>query len=118
MVQRFVIEASLPGANQLREMSPFIYARAKKTWGGVVALYARRAQLKPVEGPVYFEFHFLEKDKRRDPDNMFSGAAKIAVDALKEIGIIPGDGWKHVSGYSFSWEVSKTPGVVVTMRTG
>ncbi len=117
MVQRFVIGAVMPGANQLREMNPFVYNKAKRSWGGVVGLYARKEGIRRVDGPTSFHFHFMEKDKRRDPDNIASGAFKLILDALQEIGILPNDNWAWVSGFSFTWEVSKTPGVIVTMRS-
>lgn len=119
-MQRFVIPARLPGLNELieqRARSPHLYRKTKERYGGIVALAARGAGLKPFVSPVAFAFHFMERDRRRDPDNIASAAMKICLDALQELGVLPGDGWKWVTGISLTWGVSKTPGVVVTMRS-
>lgn len=119
--QRFVVGLTMPNLNDFidaRGKSPYAYARMKKKWGEVVALYAQKDRLERLEGPTHFSFHFMERDRRRDPDGVAAGAMKVILDSLQLLRILPGDGWKWISGIDFTWEVSKTPGVVVTMRTG
>lgn len=119
MTQSFFIGARLPGWNEMLELrarSPHAYAKTKKKWGGVVAMFARTSKLKGVKGPVKMHFHFFEPNARRDPDNMLS-AAKMGLDALQEIGVLPGDSQMWIRGLSFSWEVSEGPhGIKVTME--
>jgi Holliday junction resolvase RusA-like endonuclease len=115
--QRFVINAVLPGFNELRGMNPFAYNKCKQRWGGVVKLSAQAAGIQPVTTPTRFSFHFLEPHARRDPDGIAAGALKITLDALTRAGFIPDDSQKWVSSIQLTWEVSKTPGVMITMES-
>ena len=51
-------------------------------------------------------FVWVEKDKRRDPDNI-AFAKKFILDALVKNGILKGDGWSCVTGLSDSFMVDK-----------
>lgn len=46
--------------------------------------------------PVRVTFKWFEKDRMRDPDNI-AFAKKYILDALQEMRIMQGDGWRHVS---------------------
>lgn len=75
-----------------------------------------------VEGPSYFNYLFLENDRRRDPTNFASAAHKVIEDALQStrdsdsVPLLAGDGWKHVLGYVDFWKVAeRTPGVALAI---
>ncbi len=44
---------------------------------------------------IKIDIDWYEKDKRRDPDNVYS-AIKVILDSLVECGIIENDGWKQI----------------------
>ena len=93
------------------------YARLKKEWTEKIGWALKAAKLKPV-GPAEIHFEWLEKNKRRDPDNSSSGGRKLILDALVTHGILEGDGWAHVIGFSDDFLVAdkgSMPGVWVTI---
>lgn len=57
------------------------------------------AGIKPVPA-CYLHIRYFEPDRRRDPDNVFSGGAKIVFDALVGAGVLEDDGWRCVWGIS------------------
>lgn len=59
-----------------------------------------------IEKPVFMEYKWVEKDKRRDLDNIVF-ARKFIQDALVNAGILKDDGWKYVVGFSDRFEVDK-----------
>jgi hypothetical protein len=67
--------------------------------------------------PVIVEFHWVEINKKRDPDN-FVFAKKFVLDGMVKAGIIDGDGWKHIDSFGKeSWEArpDTNGGVIVTV---
>lgn len=53
--------------------------------------------------PVKIHFVWVEKDKRRDLDNICY-AKKFILDSLVELGKIPDDGQKYVKGFTDTFE--------------
>lgn len=49
----------------------------------------------------------IEPNRRRDPSNFCSTAAKYVEDALVEAGVLPGDGWGGVLGFTHYWRVQR-----------
>jgi len=95
---------------------PHVYDRIKKSWADTVALVAAPRCIASLRGvPCSVHFELIEKDSRRDPDNIAAGAAKLILDGLVKAGVIEGDGWKHISGLSFSWRVGEPVGVRVVL---
>lgn len=93
------------------------YNELKQAWSSEVIAYAKQQGMRPFPGN-FFTFLFVEKNRRRDPDNFISGGMKIIFDACKAIGLIQNDGWKYVHGIATYWRVDKVnPGVllIVTM---
>lgn len=58
-------------------------------------------------GPVFLLFTFVEKDRRRDRDNVSSFARKVIQDALVKCQTIKDDGWDYVTGYLDRFEVNR-----------
>jgi len=67
-----------------------------------------RQQLRGVEitDRVILHYTWHEPNRRRDLDNIAS-AHKYVQDALVKAGVLQGDGWRHVAGFSDSFEVDK-----------
>lgn len=62
-------------------------------------------------------YTWYEPNKRRDKDNISSFGRKVIQDALVQCGVLEGDGWKHVAGFSDRFEVDKTnPRIEVLIR--
>jgi Holliday junction resolvase RusA-like endonuclease len=80
-------------------------------------MWEARTQLKSwkARNPVFLVFHWVEKDKRRDHDNVAFGK-KFIQDALVSLRVLEGDGWKHVIGFLDVFSVNKNnPGVEVVI---
>jgi len=61
-----------------------------------------RRQWRPAEPfavPVVLSFDYHEKDRHRDKDGVSSGARKIILDAMVDVGMLPTDGNRHVWGF-------------------
>jgi hypothetical protein len=66
---------------------------------------------------AYIDFEWVEPNKRRDPDGFTSGGRKVILDALQHALVLPGDGWRHVLGFTDTWRCDPTaPGVLVVLR--
>ena len=64
---------------------------------------------------MILEIKWYEKNKRRDPDNVFS-AIKYILDSLVEAGVFPNDGQKQVEGIVNWIKVdAKNPRIEITI---
>jgi Holliday junction resolvase RusA-like endonuclease len=128
MSQRFIIHSDLPGLNELidarirqgqargrRGARWNAYSDLKRHWMEELVPLAR-AQLRPVTERVVVNIHFFEANRRRDPDNIMTGAVKFILDALVEAGIIPNDGWKNIGELRARFHVSSSPRVDVFLE--
>lgn len=52
----------------------------------------------------FIQFHWREKNKRRDKDNV-AFAKKFILDAMQDVRIIEDDDWKHVAGFQDCFHV-------------
>jgi hypothetical protein len=94
----------------------------KKTQNDLAAVF-QAARLPPVYGRVIVACRWLEADKRRDPDNIASGAKKILMDALGPgragargwygARVLHCDGWHCIAGYLDVFDVAPQGGVGV-----
>lgn len=101
---RFSIEGSLPAMNEIVNAAKthWVKYRAQKTAGMTVARAAiRRAKkektVKATKSRVKILFSHYCEDRRKDPDNIASGAQKITLDALQEEGVLENDGHKNIA---------------------
>lgn len=51
-------------------------------------------------------FRWYEPNKKRDLDNICS-AKKFIQDALVKMGVLQGDGWRHIIGFSDEFYIDK-----------
>lgn len=117
MNYKFTIRGTLPGLNELIEAerrNRFIGAKLKKQYEAVVMRAARSLGNVEFEEPVYMVYHWYEKDRRRDKDNIFAFGRKVIQDALVKARFLRNDGWKNIAGFEDRFYVDKDkPRVVV-----
>lgn len=120
MTQRFTIPSRLPGLNEYtsaQRSNAQKGARMKREQQGIVSLFIRTAHLQPVSAPVRLHYHFYEPNKRRDLDNISGFAHKVIQDALVKCGVLTGDGWANITGYTDTFSVDKQhPRIVVSIE--
>ncbi len=86
-----------------------------KAWRKAASGYLLAARLRPYAEPVVIHVALTPGDSRpRDADNY----NKPIIDALVEMGVIPGDDSRHVKAVLAHWENPNTKhaGAVVTLR--
>ena len=127
------IPGPLPGLNELIDAAKgsggrgAAYARLKRQWTETVWARAKAAKIDkpgPFECPVFLTFEWIEKDKRRDPDNVAAGGRKLILDGLVAAGVLQGDGWQWIRAWNDAWRTvdemvtgSREPGVCVGIQT-
>lgn len=96
------------------------YKGAKlKANGETIVSYAIKQCMRDIhiKAPVFMEYNWYEKDKRRDLDNISSFGRKVIQDALVHTGVLKNDGWKEIVGFSDSFHVdSNNPRIEVLIR--
>lgn len=112
MEYKLVIEGTLPGLNEYsdterKNSGAMAAARLKRDTQELIGWYIR-AQLKGLEigKRVRLEYKWIEPNRRRDMDNI-AFAHKFVQDALVENGVIGGDGWRYISGFSDEFDVDR-----------
>lgn len=66
--------------------------------------------------PVIMNYLWVEKNKKRDKDNVSSYGRKVIQDALVDTGVLEGDGWDHIEGFSDAFMVdAENPRIEVTI---
>ena len=95
-------------------------AKMKADNGNIVALAIRQCMMGVrIERPVFMEYTWTERNRRRDLDNISSFGRKVIQDALVDAGVLRDDGWKYVVGFSDRFQVDKeNPHIEVRIRDG
>ena len=114
----FFIPGRLPGMNEVIDKArsnKYSSAQLKKAWTQRVADVVRMTfrTIKPLR-IVWISFRWVEKNKRRDPDNLIV-AKKFVLDGLVLAGMLKNDGWGEIAGFTDTWEVGE-PGVWVSVK--
>lgn len=110
------IEGRLPSLNEYIDAcrkNRYEGAKMKRQSEQLIWLYIR--WLPEFKEPVTIHFHWVEENKKRDPDNVAAGK-KFVLDALVESGKLKDDGPKYVKGFVDTFEYGKTSKVVLTIR--
>jgi len=121
MTHTLTIPGQLPGLNE--------YIAAERGGGGkyraaamkrdaetLIGLCARQ-QLRGVyfTAPVTMHYTWCEPNRRRDKDNI-AFARKFVQDALVAAGVLQGDGWACIEGFTDRFEVDRAhPRIFVTI---
>ena len=108
---RLVIPGRLPGLNEYTaacRTHPQAGAKMKKEAEEKVLVYImQQLQGMKIVKPVKIEFIWVEKDMRRDPDNISGFGRKVILDALVRTGILQDDSRKYVISFEDSFSVDK-----------
>ena len=120
MTHKLIIPGRLPTLNEYsaaeRTNAKYAAKLKKDTENMIAWLAITRLPGLEIKNPVHIDYLWIEKDKRRDLDNI-SFAQKFVQDALVKAGVLKNDGWKHVEGFSHSFAVdAKNPRVEVSIR--
>ena len=93
-------------------------AKMKADNGNIVAVAIRQCMRGiRIDKPVFMEYTWVEKNRRRDLDNISSFGRKVIQDALVETGVLKDDGWKYVVGFSDRFQVDRErPRIEVRIR--
>lgn len=105
----FFIPGQLPGLNEIIAASKvstkfgkkIVFNKYSKMKNGMTEYI--RTFLPKLERPLQrcsFEFTWVEKNKRRDPDNVAAGGRKFIFDAMVTAKLIENDGWKNIQSWS------------------
>lgn len=110
MRAKLVIPIAFPGLNDYinaerthRQKA----AKMKKQYQNAVMLWIRSQRLLTFDGPVYMYYTWVEKDRRRDKDNVAAFGRKVIQDALVKAGVLKNDGWANIEGFSDRFAVDK-----------
>jgi len=107
---KIIIPFALPGLNDYIEAE-----RAHRQKGAALKRKCQRdiaAVLKkqvkgPLREPVVMRYTWVEKDRRRDKDNVSSFGRKIVQDTLVSMNALRNDGWANIAGFSDEFRVDK-----------
>lgn len=118
----YVIPGRLPGLNDLlkvrwgMESTRFHNHRIKKKATSECAQWAIAGQVPKFTKPVVLEISWVEPNRRRDVDNIRTGA-KFILDGLVQCGKLPNDTQAWVARISDEFFVDpKNPRVIVRIR--
>jgi len=120
LYRRFIIPYPLPGLNEYIEIErQNKYAAAqfkKKIESGIVFIIKKELPSFVINDLVNIQYHWYEKDKRRDKDNI-AFAKKFIQDALVHAGVLRNDGWGEILGFTDTFMIDKkNPRVVVGLE--
>lgn len=107
---KVVIPFTLPGLNDyIRELDNNRHkgAELKRQCQFAVVAVLRRQIRGKLREPVRMRYLWVEKDRRRDKDNISAFGRKVIQDALIQAGKIRNDGWTNIEGFSDEFCVDK-----------
>jgi len=113
----FTIPGRLPSLNRTLKIGRWRFSQAfkRRKAKNLVVGWVRYAQLPRYQEPVQIRIRWVEKDRRRDYDNITAGT-KFILDALVLTGRIPGDSQKWVAPVAHEFAYDKNnPRVEVTI---
>lgn len=108
---KLVIPGRLPNLNEYIEAerrNKYKANKMKRDAEELVMLCARQ-QLRgwKARGPVMMYYLWVEKDRRRDKDNISGYGRKIIQDALVKAKFLKNDGWNDIEGFADDFAVDK-----------
>ena len=107
---KIIIPFSLPGLNDyIRELDRDRHkgAELKKEYQRAVEAVIRRQIKRPLCEPVRMRYLWVEKDRRRDMDNIAAFGRKVIQDAMVRTRKLKNDGWANIRGFSDDFSVDK-----------
>lgn len=114
------IPGRLAGMNEYtaaQRSSVYKGAEMKRREQKRVVLALKCARLPRLNTPIWINYRYFEKDRRRDKDNIAGFAHKVIQDALVEVGALKNDGWADISGWTDSFDVdAKNPRIEIEIK--
>ena len=107
---RVIIPFSLPGLNEYIEAERAHRqkgAALKRSAQASVELALKRQIRGPLQEPVAIRYTWIEKDRRRDKDNVSSFGRKVIQDAMVHMGALKNDGWANIESFSDAFAVDQ-----------
>ena len=119
MIARVVIPGRMPGLNEYvraERANRYAASKMKREQTERAGVAAVEQRMPAFAGPVDIAFTWVEKDRRRDVDNV-AFAKKFILDGLVRAGVIPDDTPRYVAGISdrFSYDAAR-PRIEVEVR--
>ena len=119
MKYKFTIEQRLPSLNDYVDVCRFNKYQAASFKRNIDSLisYEILSQLKGlnVNKQVYVHIKFIEENKKRDIDNIYS-ASKYILDALVKMKVLKDDSPRYVKDIFYSHEYAKVSKVIVELE--
>jgi Holliday junction resolvase RusA-like endonuclease len=119
MTHTYIVEGILPGYNEAMNearCNRYGSATTKRSYTAFCANEAKRQHIPVITKPIIVSVLWIEKDRRRDPDNIAS-ALKYLLDGLQSAKIIKNDGWKEIIGITHRFATdNNTPRIVVELQ--
>lgn len=110
MIMNLFINGTLPSLNDYVHainQNKFTGNKLKKDTQDNIIWFIRMAKLKPLIGLYDLAITWSEPNKKRDPDNIYSGV-KYILDALQIGGILESDSQKHIRNISNKLQIVKS----------
>jgi Holliday junction resolvase RusA-like endonuclease len=99
-MQELIIKGKLPSLNEyVRACRGNRYNANKNVKLCEQMIMYQLGQLKPIKEPIFIEFVWCEKNKRRDKDNVAS-AKKFILDAMQYAHKLPNDNNDYILGFA------------------
>ena len=108
--QTIILDGELPAINEIIATTKSHwskYSRVKKANTNIVAAEALKQKLNPIINRADIVFFHYRKNKRKDPDNVAGGAAKIILDGLVKSGVLKNDTMEFVNTLVHCFEICK-----------
>ena len=119
---KIIIPFTLPGLNDYIAAERSHRQKAatmKRQYQDAVIMVIRRQIRGKLREPVRMRYLWVEKDRRRDKDNISSFGRKIIQDAMVKAGKLRNDGWQNIQSFSDDFTVDKKrPRVEVIIEEG
>lgn len=107
---KIVLPFTLPGLNDYvlaERTNRQKGAKFKRDWQLKVQAQIRAQFRGELKEPVVMHYKWVEKDKRRDKDNIAAFGRKIIQDALVSVGALRNDGWANIDRFTDDFEADK-----------
>lgn len=117
---KFIIPGLLPGLNEYIDAERNNKHKAanlkRETEKFIILLIKSKLRGVSIKPPVMIHYTWVERNKRRDKDNI-AFAKKFIQDSLVKAKILPNDGWEYIEGFTDTFDVDKkNPRVEVEIR--
>lgn len=114
---KIILPFLMPGLNEYIEAersNRHKAAKMKRYWQSLCKTIIELKIKKNLKEPIFICYHWVEKNRRRDKDNISSFGRKVFQDALVQSGKIKNDGWSNIEGFTDVFSVdAKNPRVEI-----